>query len=99
MTYQLVSRPADETVEYAARLHAAEKRALQVLSYGSCSEKMLCRKLVMKGVDREIAEEAVASLCERGLLDPSASAVREVEKGIAKLWGRKRIAASLFEKG
>lgn len=88
-----------DNVEYAARLYAAQKRALQILSYGSCSEKMLCRKLVMKGVDREIAEDAVAELCERGLLDSSASAVREVEKGIAKLWGRRRIAAALYEKG
>ena len=92
-------RACYESVEYSARLHTAEKRALQILSFGSCSEKMLCRKLVMKGIDREIAQEAVASLCERGLLDSSASAVREVEKGIAKLWGRKRILASLYEKG
>ena len=88
-----------DNVEYAARLHAAQKRALQILSYGSCSEKMLCRKLVMKGVDREIAEDTVVELCERGLLDSTASAVREVEKGIAKLWGRRRIAAALYEKG
>ncbi len=92
-------RACYDNVEYAARLYAAEKRALQILSYGSCSEKMLCRKLVMKGVDREIAEDAVAMLCERGLFDSSASAVREVEKGIAKLWGRRRIAAALYEKG
>lgn len=92
-------RACYDNVEYAARLYAAQKRALQILSYGSCSEKMLCRKLVMKGVDREIAEDAVAELCERGLLDSSASAVREVEKGIAKLWGRRRIAAALYEKG
>ena len=92
-------RACYENVEYAARLHTAEKRALQILSYGSCSEKMLCRKLAMKGIDREIAEETVFSLCERGLLDSSASAVREVEKGIAKLWGRKRIVAALYEKG
>ena len=88
-----------DNVEYAARLYAAQKRALQILSYGSCSEKMLCRKLVMKGVERGVAEDAVAELCERGLLDSSASAVREVEKCIAKLWGRRRILASLHEKG
>ena len=88
-----------DNVEYAARLHAARKRALQILSYGSCSEKMLCRKLVMKGVDREIAEDTVVELYERGFLDSTASAVREVEKGIAKLWGRRRIAAALYEKG
>ena len=88
-----------EKVEQRARLEVAEKRALQILSYGSCSEKMLCRKLVMKGISREIAEEAVVELCAKGFLDSSASAVREVEKGIAKLWGRKRIAAALFEKG
>ena len=88
-----------DSVEYAAKLHDATKRALTTLGYGSCSEKMLCRKLVMKGVARGVAEDAVAELCERGLLDSSASAVREVEKGIAKLWGRRRIAAALYEKG
>ncbi len=86
-------------VEYAAKLHRAQQCALRILAYGDCSEKMLCRKLVMKGVERGVAEDAVAELCERGLLDSSASAVREVEKCIAKLWGRRRILASLHEKG
>ncbi len=93
------ARECYDSVEYAAKLHFAIKRALMTLGYGSCSEKMLCRKLVMKGVERGVAEDAVAELCERGLLDSSASAVREVEKCIAKLWGRRRILASLYEKG
>lgn len=92
-------RECYDAVEYAAKLHFAIKRALTTLGYGSCSEKMLCRKLVMKGVERGVAEDAVAELCERGLLDSSASAVREVEKCIAKLWGRRRIVATLYEKG
>ena len=88
-----------DAVEYAAKLHFAIKRALITLGYGSCSEKMLCRKLVMKGVERGVAEDAVAELCERGLLDSSASALREMEKCVAKLWGRRRIVATLYEKG
>lgn len=92
-------RACYDAVEYAAKLHIAIKRALMTLGYGSCSEKMLCRKLVMKGVERGIAEDAVAELCERGLLNSSASALREVERCVAKLWGRRRIMASLYEKG
>lgn len=92
-------RACYENVEYAAQLHAAKKRALQMLSYGDCSEKMLCRKLVQKGVAREVAEDTVAELCLEGFLNPSESARREVERCVKKLWGRRRIAATLFEKG
>ncbi|MBO5938717.1 MAG: RecX family transcriptional regulator [Clostridia bacterium] len=92
-------RACYESVEYAARLHRAQKCALQILSYGDCSEKMLCRKLVMKGISREVAEDAVAELCLGGWLNPAESARREVERCVAKLWGRRRIAAALYEKG
>ncbi len=88
-----------ENVEYAARLHHAEKCALRILAYGDCSEKMLCRKLVMKGISREVAEDTVAELCRSGWLNPAESACREVERCLTKLWGRRRIVATLYEKG
>ena len=88
-----------DRVEHAARLHAAVKRALNLLGYGDCSERMLVRKLVMKGFDRDVAEEAVSELCRRGFLDSEESAIRETERCLAKQWGRRRIAAALYAKG
>lgn len=92
-------RACYENVEYAAQLHHAQKCALRILGYGDCSEKMLCRKLVQKGISREVAEDAVAELCLIGFLNPTESARREVERCVAKCWGRRRIAATLYEKG
>ncbi len=88
-----------DRAEYAAKEHAAMKRALNILGYGSCSERMLVRKLTMKGIEREVAENTVAELCRRGLMDSSESAIREVERCLAKQWGRRRIVATLYSKG
>lgn len=88
-----------DAVEYAAKLHTAKKRAWQILGYGDCSEKMLCRKLLQKGIARDVAEDVVAELCLDGILNPVESARREVERCVGKLWGRRRIAATLYEKG
>lgn len=88
-----------DAVSRASEVCSAIKKALYLLGYGRCSESALCRKLVSKGIDREIAAEAVEELCRRGYLDAENDALREAERCVAKHWGRKRIAAALFEKG
>ena len=88
-----------DRAEYAAKEHAAMKRALNILGYGSCSERMLVRKLTMKGIEREMAENTVAELCRRGFLDSTEGAIRETERCLAKQWGRRRIVAALYSKG
>ncbi len=94
-----VDRACYDAVVRGAELHAAVKRGLGILSYGSASERMLCRKLQMKGIRLEIAREAVEMLKDQGYLNPSEDALREAERCIRKLWGRRRIVSALREKG
>ena len=88
-----------EAVEHMAQLWSAVKRGISLLNYGSCSEKALRVKLVSKGVERVIAEEAVCELASMGLLHPFDDAFREAQRMSAKLWGKRRISAGLYEKG
>lgn len=84
---------------YASRLYDATKRALVMLAFGRCSSRMMTQKLTKKGVDAEIAVDAVAELIARGYLSPAADALAEAQKGLGKQWGRIRIHASLRQKG
>ena len=88
-----------DAVAREAEIFAAIKKGLYLLGFGRCSEKMLRRKLTAKGIESEIATEAVAELTRRGYLNDEGDAKREAERQAAKLWGRRRIAAALFEKG
>lgn len=88
-----------DAVAHESSIFSAVKKGLYLLGFGRCSEKALCRKLMAKGIDREIATEAVGELSRRGYLNAENDAKREAERQAAKLWGRRRIAAALFEKG
>lgn len=92
-------RDCFDAVSHGAAVWHAVKKGLYLLGYGACSERGLCRKLIQKGIEKEIAEEAVAQLCRDGYLDPVSDALREAERCVAKLWGKRRIAAALFAKG
>lgn len=87
------------TVEHLATVWSAVKRGTSLLAYGSCSEKALRVKLVSKGIERDVADEAVHELVSMGVLRPFDDALREAQKMYGKLWGKKRIAAGLYEKG
>lgn len=89
---------------YAALLHeaavtAAIERGLRLFGAASASRAMLVMKLCRRGVEREIACEAVRELAARGLIDEARGAEAEVKKGIAKHWGDRRIMADLRAKG
>lgn len=88
-----------DTVSHEADVWSATKKALYLLGYGACSEKALRIKLVSKGFDKEIAEEAVRVLSGRGLIREDDDAVRVAEKMFSKLWGKKRIISGLYDKG
>ncbi|MBP3370666.1 MAG: RecX family transcriptional regulator [Clostridia bacterium] len=88
-----------ECLEYESRVYAAYKRALSVLSFGACSERMLVSKLVAKGFERVIALEAVQRVSLRGFLSEKDGAEREAERCAAKLWGPVRIRAHLGSRG
>ncbi len=88
-----------DLVAEAAELYLARKRALYLLGYGACSPRRLCRRLCEKGIRKEVAERAVRRLIAEGYINPAEDAFREAEKCLTKLWGKKRIAAALYEKG
>lgn len=88
-----------DAVSTCARIYEAKKRGVILLGYGGCSEQALCRKLVAKGISREIAHMAVAELVSEGYVDPTADALREAERCVAKEWGKRRIVATLRAKG
>ena len=94
-----IDRETFDAVSHRAEIRRARKQGLYLLGYGACSRRTLCEKLTRKGFSKEIAAEAVAALCRDGYLNPTADALREAQRGVAKLWGKRRIAAALFEKG
>ena len=88
-----------DTLEHESKVYEAYRRGICVLGFGSCSQKMLVSKLMSKGYERAIAGEAVCRIVKQGYLCESDSAVREAERGVAKLWGVSRIRAGLASKG
>ncbi len=88
-----------ERLEEAAELCRAMRCGENLLSYGANSEQMLARKLARKGFSREVAQRAVAKLSELGLIREEEDLKREVERSLCKLWGKKRIAAHLWNRG
>ena len=56
-------------------------------------------KLRSKGFSPDTAAEAAAYLVALGYINERKDAEREAERCVAKLWGRRRIAAALYEKG
>ena len=91
--------------ETSALLHrehalcAALSIALHSLAAGGCSCLQLRRKLCAKGVARDVAEDAVRSLCETGYVRERESALAAAESDLRKLWGDRRILADLRAKG
>ena len=92
-------RETFDAVSSEAERYGAVKAGLSVLSYGAHSKRSLCRKLTQKGFSAAVASEAAGRLAELGYIDEDADALREAQRCVAKLWGRKRICAHLYEKG
>ena len=94
-----ISEAQLQQLEREARVSDALTVAMRSLAAGNKSKLHLLSKLTHRGIDREDATAAVRELASRGLLDESANALREAERGIAKLWGNRRILADLRAKG
>ena len=91
-----------ETVQelrHEAQICAAIEAGLRALGAAGASRRRLTEKLRVRGYDREIAATAVELLAEKGYLKEEEGALREAEKGLAKLWGDRRILADLKSKG
>lgn len=95
----IISAETYDALKMSAKKCRAYRRGMSILGYGANSERRLAQKLQMRGIDREAAEYAASKLKEDGCIDEASDACREAENCLKKLWGEKRIAAKLFEKG
>lgn len=82
-----------------AKICEAVVRGMGLLSYGACSVRGMEMKLRSRGYDARIARSAAAYLSRNGYICEAEDAAREAERCLKKHWGKKRIAASLLEKG
>ncbi len=94
-----IDQESAEQLFFEGEVCAAVKRGMNILGYTSCSQKNMALKLSSKGFSRDIALRAAKYLAELGYINEGDDASREAERCLRKLWGRKRIAATLYEKG
>ncbi len=89
-----------DEIEYLAEKTAAIKRGLYILSFADNTKKSLVRKLILKGFSREIAADAADHLEKAGFINET-EAAKALSRDMAekKLYGPRRIAAALYEKG
>lgn len=88
-----------EEIVTAAKVYAAYKKGLSLLSYTASSKKNLYYKLKSRGFEDHICEEAIKMLVSGRYLNDNDSCIREAEKCALKLWGKKRIVSHLYSKG
>ena len=82
-----------------AAVCGAISAGLRALGAAGCSPRHLVQKLRARGIAADVAAEAVDELAQKGYLKEEEGALREAEKGLAKLWGDRRILADLQAKG
>jgi SOS response regulatory protein OraA/RecX len=91
-----------EILSFLRREHAlcaALATGMRSLGVSGGSRVQLCQRLRAKGVARDVAEDAVAQLSQKGYLDEQKSALAAAENDLRKLWGDRRILADLRAKG
>ncbi|MBQ9746592.1 MAG: RecX family transcriptional regulator [Clostridia bacterium] len=95
-----ISRAKYEEIAALAERHAAVKKGISILSFGDNTKKGLAGKLRAKGFSRTAAQEASEYLAAAGYINEAASAVMLArDMAEKKLYGARRIAAALYEKG
>ena len=95
-----ISREKYDVIASFSSGHAAVKKGINILSFSDNTKKGLVKKLVTKGFSREASEYAADFLERSGYINESNSAcMLAKDMALKKLYGPKRIAAALFEKG
>ena len=94
-----LSPEALEGLRREANVCAAIGAGLRCLGAGGSSGRRLVEKLRTRGFDLATATAATEVLAAKGYLREEESALREAERGMAKLWGDRRILADLTAKG
>lgn len=98
LPYQIDVDTLEQLIRLDALAHALH-RAYSILAYGSCSHKKLMRKLVEKGIERDISSQAVAIISDKGYIDENDLAIRVCEVCLKKYWGKSKIIQKLREEG
>ena len=95
-----LTRDTVSDLKLADMRYRAKKKALNVLSFGDNSEKMLIYKLTSAGISREISEEVTREMVARGYINSrrqlEALIINEVN---SKLHGPGKIIPRLIAKG
>ena len=90
----------DNATPPASDAERALGSALNILAYAECTEKTLRKKLLDKGNDEESVDFAVDYMLKHRYLDEKRYIFRLVEYlGNSKLYGRRRIAVEVRQKG
>ena len=88
-----------DEISEASELCLAVRRGMSILGYGASSKKELAKKLVLRGVAREMANGAAEMLERMGYVDENEDAARLAERSLKKYWGIRRISSELMSKG
>lgn len=94
-----INKDTYENIIRCANTCTAYKKALSLLSYGSPSKKNLYFKLKSRGFDEDVIRTVITMLEKSNFVDDNETCVREAEKCLKKLWGKKRIISHLYSKG
>ena len=86
-------------LEFWSRVTDAYYSALRSFAFTPSSDKALRAKLVNKGFERGVADQAIELVRDRGYVDERDIALRRAELMVGKLWGQTRILAKLREEG
>ena len=86
-------------LEYYAEVSRAHSSACSSYAFSPSPLKSLYKKLVQKGVQRDVAADAVEVLKDSGAINENEMAVRRAQLLSEKPWGRSRILMKLREDG
>ncbi len=86
-------------IEFWSRVTEAYMSACRSFAFTPSSLNMLKKKLINKGFERNVAEQATAHLRSRGYVNEQDIALRRAEIFVGKMWGQTRIMAKLREEG
>lgn len=95
-----ISRERCESLIYSMQKTSAIKKGIVFLEYAKNNKKTLKTKLMRKGFPKEIAEDAVNYLAEKGYIREENDALQYAETlALRKYYGKNRIKKELFAKG
>ena len=86
-------------LEYYAEVARAYSSACSSFAFSPSPLKALLKKLVQKGIHRDVATDAIEVLKNSGAINENEMATRRAQLLGEKLWGRSRILAKLREDG